>query len=308
MPIRNRRAQRTQKHSSKYSSTLKKAFLILFSLVILTIVLGMLIWSRLPSVWDGNNPFVTITKSADNGINIFVLDPSSSQISKVLIPQNTLLDSRMGEWKAGNLWQLGEDEKTPGSFVAFSVMKTMKIPVDAWGYENSEKLFNQNIFKLINGIFSMEKSSLHLKDKVNIALFSLKHGKNLYTYEAYKLGIVFEDENFDEEAVLRVRDSLPSKFISMFSKQDLVNENKGITIINATGGSVTPLVGVIETVGSKVTKIENLEESSGIDCIVTGSDEKLVGVYSNLFKCSSNIDANFEIIQIELGALFKLKF
>ncbi|HEX6976738.1 MAG TPA: hypothetical protein VF185_00055 [Patescibacteria group bacterium] len=279
---------------------------ILLALIVLLIVAIIYILFG-PHIWDAKSRLSIALQKKNGDVEVVTLDPSSSSITTINIPATTQVSASrdLGTWKLGSIQKLGINEKLDGgSFLASSITKSFKFPVEAWGDESMDSL---SFFSL----FRQTSTNLHLKDKIAIALFSfgIKSASRVdinLANTGYIVGAKLPDGTNGYEISLNI----PVKVSSVFT--DALISKRGVNVVivdKMQSDFVSGRVGeIIEVLGAKISSIEK-EDALPIDCIVAGNDP-IVGKLANLFKCkveAKKLNSNVEA-EITLGQNFKKRF
>lgn len=301
--------------------TRKKNFpkwvLVLFLVFLLTSIVVLLI--RQKSVW-GKSGLIMALEGNNGTAAVLIFDTENRSLTTIKLPPDTEIEAsrQLGYFRLKNIWKLGVDEYThnknlpkPGEFFADSLMKTLGVPIYAWGSQDLEGLERGDYFKLFKPF--TEHSNLSFSDKVNLFLLSLKV-KDLARVEIdlAKERIVTKTRLEDGEQGYRVV-NIPLKIRALFSDIEISSHDSTVEVVNSTGQVkdarfIAKLALVLESTGAKVVAISNSEEKD-FNCILSGKNNYLIQRVGLLFSCSVKAvkNSNTDLL-IELGRQFYRNF
>jgi hypothetical protein len=287
--------QRRQLREKKKAKT--KNFGI-FAKIFLPLILlsGVLIFFLLNTkYWNGKDKFIFVSRLADGGAEVTVLDPKLDEEINLIIPGETevLVARNLGTLQLKNVWQLGINEKLGGRLTAETISQNFLFPVFLWR-DPSVKISNiplgdvllTKIFLL--GVKPINKTEVNLGKSQFLIKVRLNDGTNGY----------------------RLTGPVPGALTSFFSDNDFGSRAIRIGITDATGRmGVAQKVGEItEVMGGKVVSIDKKGTLPEIDCFVSGKDPKVVRKIANLFSCKvQNQKTDFDV-EIKLGEKFSKRF
>src|SRR3989344_1224032 len=235
--------------------------------------------------------------SPQNEIKILIFDFDEPSASVISIPPATQVSvaRQLGEWKAGSVWELGEDEGDKGGILADTVMKSFGIPIEEWAGEGVLGYISPNILSRVRAAFGLYDASLGIRERLALGLISIRIRSGGVAH------ISLEEFAFMREETLKdgsegyvVRGELPSKIVGIFADPRFVtdkNQPLKIKIIDGAQGhglaTVHTIQNVSEVLGAKVVSIEeNNTEIQG--CLIRGRSmlEYVSGIMGHLFRCN----------------------
>lgn len=299
---------RPSRLAAKKNPPKKKKFgrWILLGLIIVLLIALIYIFFG-PHIWDAKSRLSIALAKKNGDVAVITLDPSSSSITTIDIPGTTQVTAsrNLGTWKLASIQKLGVNEKMDGgNFLASTITKSFRFPIEAWGDENIQSL---SFFSLLKE----KNTNLYLKDKIAIALFSfgIKSASRVDISLASS-GYIFETKLPDGSEGFEISQNIPVKVASVFT--DALISKRGVNVVivdKMQSDSTSALVGeIIEVLGAKISSIEK-SDVAPTDCIVVGKDP-IVAKLANLFKCKievKKLDSNVEA-EITLGQNFKKRF
>ncbi len=274
-------------------------------LAILFIAIGYIVFG--PHVWDGNSRISIAIQKKSGDVAIITADPQAASITTIEVPGSTQVSAsrNLGTWKLSTIWKLGENEKIDsGDFLAATITKSFRFPIEGWA---DEEMLNLNF----PAILKSNKTNLHLKDKVALALFSFG------VKATSRIDLNLSDTDYLTAARLPdgsngfdISSNIPISVSSIFTDSGFSKRNVNFVIIDKMPDNViTSRVGeIIEVLGGKIATVgREAPDASG--CIVRGKDEAVPRI-AKLFRCQikeGNLSGK-ENIEIILGGSFKKRF
>ncbi|MEK7120946.1 MAG: hypothetical protein AAB840_02540, partial [Patescibacteria group bacterium] len=251
-------------------------------------VLGI---SRKGSTWDGKSRLSVAAPQNDGTVLLQVFDPPSKSIARLTIPKNVEIEAahNLGTWKVGSIWKLGENEHLGGSFLAQSITKSFRFPVEAWSEAAGTGFSQNNVLEIIRSLFGYYKTNLSVSDKIKIALFALKiPGSARYDIDLSKSSYLVAKRLMGGEEGYEVRESIPEGLLSIFSDSSIVSEGAKIYIVDASGRGLEnarKFGEILEVLGGKVVALKSVSPNDG-DCSVWGTAMVTVKKIIQIFGCS----------------------
>lgn len=299
MPARRKRKKPgyrktgNKKPGKKYSYI----FFILLSLIIGTIYL-------LRTRYWSSEEKLSLMINNDSEIMLVVADPVLEEIYEIEIPGNTEIEvaGGLGRWKAKTLWALGEQEKLGGKLSVRSITMGLGLPVYTWADKPALGLVNTGLKPSLGALFSSYDTDLTFADKMHLFLFAIKI-KN-----TKRVNLNLGKTNFLERGLLsdgsegyEVSKSRPQNILSVFSEPVFSEGVVRVSIVDATGenGVAEKVSKVLETLGGKVSSIENLNEFEGV-CKIKSKNKSLSGMLLKLFECEEHIIDEGQSFDVEM--------
>lgn len=276
-----------RKHAKPKRS--KKKFLFVFFLILFSSVILYLIFSF--RVWDGKSR-ISIAVPGQDKTQVMTLDPSTSSITQIYIPNTTEVHAanNMGKWKLGSIWKLGENEGlNPGRFLSITLMKSFSFPIEAWDFDG--------------------RTNLSLRDRINIAIFKA-HVKNSSKTEINleETGFITAVKLTDGTRGYTIKERIPVRLLSVFVDEEIAKKNVNVKIVNKTGDRIIAdtVSEIVDVVGMKVTSATRLDPDDS-DCVVKGDGREVREKIAKLFECKSEPGVD-NSLEITLGKKFLKRF
>lgn len=274
-------------------------------LILLLFFVGFLILG--PHIWDGNARISIAVQKKSGDVAIITADPQAGSITTIEIPGSTQVSAsrNLGIWKLSTISKLGENEKIDGgSFLASTITKSFRFPIEAWADEEMLNLGFTNIFK-------SSSTNLHLKDKIALAFFSLRvKATSRIDLKLAATSYLTAARLPDGSNGYDIAQNIPIKVSSIFTDTRFSRRNINVVIIDKMPDSfITSRVGeIIEVLGGKIATVERLDPDTS-DCVVKGRDEAVHKI-AKLFQCQIKEEnlTEKENIEILLGGSFKKRF
>lgn len=306
MPARRRNRKLKKKKPS--GRKVIRLFAVFFFFIVF---LGYLTLSR--GEWDGKNKLAVVV-NGDDGVSVIVFDPKLEEISKISIPGNTqvILSRQFGFWMAGSIWRLGINEGLDGKLLSESVSRHFRFPVFLWADKQALSFYKGNFFDLTKAVFSPYRNNLCLKDRLKLALFSMKVRDRKKTdidlsNTSYLKKTTFIDgrEGFEKTSFM------PQNIALIFSEPVIAEKNLKMVIKNSTGNMrLAEEVGsFLEVLGIKVASVTK-QENEDFDCEISGSSKEDIYRISKFLSCEIAEDfgeGNFDI-ELRLGEKFTKRY
>ncbi|TSC89415.1 MAG: Uncharacterized protein G01um10145_572 [Microgenomates group bacterium Gr01-1014_5] len=318
--LRVRRAKTAYKHKRSSKGILAKLIFVLCS-VFFVISIWKLFNSWQNSQWITGTR-LTIVVASDNP-KVYSYNPQAEKLVVFEIPDNTQIETSRGygQWFAGSLWKLGEQEKLRGELLRESVQKSLGLPIDGWIEERGEALFAPRKLGVMSALFEALTTTriksnltffdrLHLLMKVGIVGISARREMDLTA-----TGVLKKEKLGDGAAGFSV---IPDKAKLAFEglRDDLVfAEEKKVVIVNASKKSgLANDVGQIATVlGIRIIGAQTSSEKIN-ECEVRGGKSELKSLSARrlirIFDCNEvNVKAESpQDLELWLGENFAKKF
>src|SRR3990167_6129084 len=111
---------------------------------------------------------------ASDNPKVYSYNPQAEKLVVFEIPANTQIETSRGygQWFAGSLWKLGEQEKLRGELLRESVQKSLGLPVDGWIEERGEALFAPRKLGVMSALFEALTTT---RIKSNLTFFDRLH-------------------------------------------------------------------------------------------------------------------------------------
>ncbi len=103
------------------------------------------------SFWDSDSKLTLVVNKKDGDVLIAVFNPVVDEVTSITIPKNTQLKvaRQLGTWKAGSVWQLGENEDLEGKLLQETITYHLKLPVVAWADSPAEGFASGGLVHLV---------------------------------------------------------------------------------------------------------------------------------------------------------------
>jgi len=245
-------------------------------------------------------------------IYIAVFDPEEDTVNTIEVPENTEVDvsRRLGKWRLGSVWQLGENEGLEGRLLSETIVKNFKIPVTYWADDQALAFIQKG--NLAEAIFGHSKTNLTFADKLRLLAFSLQVKEFKRTnINLTKTNYLKEQKLIGGEQGFIVTKVMPDNLLVIASDNLISAGNLKLTLTNATGSnSLSEKLGaIIEAMGTKVAAVQNVDQEDK-DCEVQAKDLKIAERFASVFGCDIGkdlTDLNFDV-DIKFGTQFADRF
>ena len=302
MPASKRRFRSGIKKSSTRKST-RGLWLIIFTALIIFFI--YLLISKTRSVWDNKTKLSVAVNSANDAVNVVVLDPQAGEITTIIIPGNTQVEvaRNLGKWQLASVWRLGKDEKIGGRLLSESVTNNFSFPIALWADKEFMNLVGQSPIKLIGGVVEPFDTRLTLWDKLRIAIFSLKTpAARRVNLDLAKSNLLKRSVFVDGEEGYVVTGLTSQSLLAVFADPLFYKAINRVLIVDAAGtrsGLVDDLARTVEVLGAKVTSITKTDEQD-TGCIVKASEKEITKRLVLYFGCEVGDDAPEGTFDIEI--------
>jgi len=305
MPARGKRRSRNKK--KRFSSVKSLGLILLFFTLLFFLTFRS-------SFWDSNSKLTLVVNKKDGDVLIAVFNPVVDEVTSITIPKNTQLKvaRQLGTWKAGSVWQLGENEGLEGRLSQETITHHLKLPVVAWADSPAEGFANGGLVALVKAVSLPYKTNLKMGDRIKLAFFSF--GVKNFKREEINLAetnLLKKTRLIDGEEGFILISGLPASILALFSDIEISQKDVSVLIRNATGKRGVPeQVGeVVEVLGAKVAAIKK-EESEKFDCVVLGKDQKAVKKLTQVFSCErrKGLPSGSFDLEIKIGEEFARRF
>lgn len=312
MPSKRKRKRALKRgYTSRNGGKSRRGYYIIAALVVVLAVVLLYLFNR-PSLWDKEGK-LSLVVGGSGDVNVYVFNPTSEEIVKIIIPQNTQVDvsRELGTWKMGSLWQLGVNENLDGVVLAETLIKNFQLPINAWASEQANYYYEGELSGIAKAIIA-RKTNLSVIDRIRLALFSV--GVKNFKKETVSLetSSVLEKTNLEDgsEGFLVVRE-LPQKVKALFSDERISNESLRVVIYDHTGNrsGFKQVGGVMETLGAKVASVIRKDEQD-FNCVVLANDARVLKLVSGVFACNiedGQVNGSFDI-EIKIGRVFSERY
>lgn len=312
MPTRRSERRRRRNIALKPKKVPGKIIFISLFVFFIVIALFALIWVVLPSKWDQSKRLTVVIVNEEKQASILIFSPQTSGITQVFIPSNTQIQvaRQLGSYQIGNVYKLGSQEKLGGKLVAESITKSLKLPSDQWSEKPLLNLTDLTVSSAIKAVFSPYASSLTIKDKIKLALFSLRVKPSRFNQiDLQNIGYIMPSILKDGSDGFVARLEPPLSLSTYFADPDLLNAK--IAILDFTDSvSISDELGqVIEMLGGKVFAVYD-EPTTQEDCTIVTTSAHKADLISSLLDCQVNeqpSENGFDI-QINIGKEFEKRF
>ncbi len=290
MPSRRRHLREKRKTKTRNFGIFFK--ILLPVILILAVLLFFFINTK---YWNGKDKFIYVSKAEGGGVIVTILDPKLNEEVNLTIPGEVevTVARNLGTLRLKNVWQLGTNEKLDGRLVAETVSQNFLFPVFLWKDDSGKK------------------SNIPVGDSLLVRIFLLGIKPiNKTDVDLAKSQFLMKVRLNDGTPGYRQNGPVSAALIAYFSDNDLSARNLRIGIVDATGeAGVAQKVGeIIEVVGGKIVSIDKKVISSDSDCLVSGSETKVIRKIANLLTCKEkNQKTDFDI-EINLGKKFADRF
>jgi hypothetical protein len=263
-----------------------RGFICLFLVLLIFIIVFVLI--KISSL----KKFIYVNNINSNA-EITIVDPQKYKIVKILIPENTQINSSrgFGVYKISSLWKLGEKEGLSGKLVSESLRRDFLVPLYLWKDE--------------------DKTNLNLWQKIKICLLS----KGFLNYDTININLIDNrvlklKKLSDGTGGYIISSKIPESILINFVEDYMAETVSKIEIEDLTGNSETieNISKILGVMGGKITSYSKGFDKD-FDCEVIGKDKILVGVVSKTFDCKVSIDTKLSVdLKIRLGGRFVDRF
>lgn len=318
--LRVRRAKTAKRESRSPKGIITK---IVFVLCSLFFVLGLwnLYNSWKNSQWITGTRITAVVASADP--KIYSFNPQASKLTIMAIPTKTQISASggRGEWLAGSLWKLGEQEKLGGQVLAQSLQNTLGLPIDGWAEEPGAALFVNRKLGFVSAFIeavtsSRIKTNLTFFDRLQILLqvgtvgFSGRRELDLVSSGAVRAQKLADGE----EGYVVIPEKAKIAFEEI--RDDLVfAEGKKLKVFNTSkkAGLAAEVTRVITTLGLWVISTGSSDEAVE-DCQVRGDSQNTKSISARRLaavlgcKVSDKDTGGPEDLELWLGESFAQRF
>jgi len=261
----------------------KKYFYIILSLLVIAFFAFAY---KLYSV-DLGGTFTVAVPGESGEVYLLVYGIDEDRLTRFTIPKETLMDVAMqrGEWRMGSVWKLIESENLSRQILSNTIIKSLKVPVDAWALQEANSLK-----------FLSTTSSLNLMEKIRLLAFaSGVSKKNREEVDFSETSYLFEARFADGEAGYKRQSDMSSKLRHFFVSPEVAEESEKIEIVNLTSGSknqINSILETLETLGTHILSVRDGELEDSLDCIVESrKNSETVKKISAVFGCEYINDA-----------------
>lgn len=295
-------AKRKRRFKISNRRTYKKIVIFLFFILFF----GLIVFLNSLNSFFKDDPKLAISVYKNSGeVDLFVLDKTNKEITKIVIPGDTLVDAanRYGYFRLANIKRLSDTKGEKGILLVGTIVKNFKFPVYVWTSEEQEFLFEKNLIEAFNSFVRPGSSNLKFGDKFAILIFSLLVPENK------RLNINLDETGYLKEeklpdgnlGFLITLSEPPTKIASVFADENFYNKNQKVAIISDPDLylDVKYVVKVIEVIGSKVVVVRN-SKVEDTNCRVIGLDRLAVVKLARVFGCVYNLGEGEEGVDITL--------
>lgn len=295
-----------KKETSKLKYWLLGIFLLIFTL--LSVFLYKIFNADL-----GDSYVVSIYTESGEG-HLLVFGISEEKLTKFTLPSQTLMDvaRQRGEWRMSSVWKLIESEDLPKTMYSDTIIKSLKVPVNAWSSEDILSLYNFNLVNNLKFIFSAN-SNISFSDRIALTIFStnVSH-KDREEINLAETSYLYEAKLSDGDTGFARQTELSTRLRHYFVINTESNLIEKVEIINKSGMgnfSIDTMIKTLETVGLHILSIRD-EENSDINCEIeskekTESVDNIIKVFGCNFK--KNDTGNFSM-KVSVGKNFVKRF
>ncbi len=305
MPARRKRRSRNKE--KRFISVKSLGLILLFFTLLFFLIFQT-------SFWDSDSKLTLVVNKKDGDVLIAVFNPVVDEVTSITIPKNTQLKvaRQLGTWRAGSVWQLGENEDLEGRLLQETITYHLKLPVVAWADSPAEGFANGGLVALVKAVSLPYKTNLKIGDRIKLAFFSF--GVKNFKREEINLAetkLLKKTRLIDGEEGFVLISGLPASILALFSDIEISQKDVSVLIRDATDKRGVPeQVGeIIEVLGAKVAAIKK-EESEKFDCMVLGKDQKAVEKLAQVFSCEKGkgLPSGSFDLEIKIGEEFARRF
>lgn len=305
MPARRKRRLRNKK--KRFSSVKSLVLILLFFTLLFFLIFQT-------SFWDGDSKLTLAINKKDGDVLIAIFNPVVDEVTSITVPKNTQLKvaRQLGTWRAGSVWQLGENEDLEGRLLQETITYHLKLPVVAWADSPAEGFANGELVALVKAVSLPYKTNLKIGDRIKLAFFSF--GVKNFKREEINLAetnLLKKTQLIDGEEGFILTSGLPASILALFSDIEISQKDVLVLIRDATDKRGVPeQVGeIVEVLGAKVVAIKK-EESEKFDCMVLGKDQKAVEKLAQVFSCEKGkgLPSGSFDLEIKIGEEFARRF
>lgn len=309
--LKSLHSRRTKKERLKPGNILR-LFLFVSSVVLLVGLSWRLYSSWISRVWFESSR-ITVVVAEENPV-VYSYEPAAKSIFIIKIPKNTQVEASYGygNWFAGSLFDLGEQEGLGGDLLVKSLQKEFGIPIDAWVDSRGEVLFTHNGY---SGFFV--DTNLTFFDRLNLILAISGSDPSLYReIDLMSEGVIKEIKLTDGEEGFEVIPERAKVVFELLKDDSILLERKAAVIVNLSeepglAGEVAQIAG---TLGIRVIGVQNSENVGQESCSIRAFGEDLgslsVQRISRILGCEIQ-DQALSVpadIEIRLGEEFARRF
>jgi hypothetical protein len=227
---------------------------------------------------------ITVVVASENP-RVYSFSPQDESIIYFDIPKDTQFEvaGNYGEWLAGSLWALGEQEKKRGMILQDSVQTNLGIPVDAWVDSRGEGIFEARSLSVIPALFKALKTETLSTNLTFFDRLSLVWGIG-------RVGQLSRRElNLTREGALDktvLSDGVPGYVVSpekttlvldVLRDERVFLEAVTLKITNASGstGQAAQVSRIVSVLGLRVISVETEKVGYSGVCLVRGTGEHI---------------------------------
>lgn len=252
-------------------------------------------------VWR-NNARITVAVAEENP-TIYSYNPQNQSIYKTTVPENTQVTASggYGEWLAGSLWGLGQQEGLGGKVLKNSIIKSLGIPIDGWVDKNGEVIFSGGKFGLfgaVTQVFKMRgiKTDLTFFDKVNLLVALGQVGRFSRTdIDLEKRGIIKVEELSDGLKGFIVVAERSTTGLDILRDDKVFVEMKTLKVSNASSksGLAQEVSRVASVLGVRVLDTSSADDKYRGTCLITGEEAHIKSLsakrLSQIYGCEKSV-------------------
>lgn len=302
-------------------SLLKTVFLIVF----LVFVLGSgwkVYGAWRDRTWTSGGRITVVVAAAHP--RVYSFSPQDESIIYFDIPKDTQFEvaGNYGEWLAGSLWGLGEQEKKRGVILQDSVQTNLGIPVDAWVDSRGEDIFEARAIRAIPALFKALKTETLSTNLTFFDRLSLVWGIG-------RVGQLSRRElDLKREGVLAktvLSDGVPGYLVSpekttlvldVLRDERVFLEAKTLKVTNASGsvGQAAQVSRIVSVLGLRVISVETDKSGYSGVCLVRGTTQNIKSLAASrlaqIFGCDFDENSPDGPVSLELiiGDAFSDRF
>ena len=309
---RKRKSVANKRYSNGKSGKNRRRYYVLAALIMIIAFVLLYLFNR-PSLWDKEGKLSLVVGGVGD-VSVYVFNPSSEEITKIVIPQNTQVEvsRELGTWKTGSLWQLGVNEKLGGVVLAETLIKNFHLPINAWASDQANSYYEGELVGITKATVMTTRTNLSVIDRIRLALFSagIKNFKK-ETINLENIGILEKTNLEDGSEGFIITRELPQKVKAHFSDELISGEGLRVVIYDHTGNreGYKQVGGVLETLGAKVASVIRKDEQD-FDCVVSANDDHALNLVSGVFACDiedGQVNGSFDI-EIKIGRVFSDRY
>lgn len=292
----------------------KKSLPIFRLLIPLLILLAVFMYFKISTrVWNGTDKIAITYRKENDDVAIVIADSKFEEITTLVIPGDTQVDvaRNLGTIRIKNVWQLGVNEKVEGALLPETITQNFLFPVFLWGDFDTNGLGSGNIGQILHFILIPGSTNVSLGDRIAIGFYAMK--VKSFGRTEINLGksqFLSKQKLSDGQNGYVISGRPQERLTAYFSDNEITGGNLRMNIVDATGESgISEKVGeILQIVGGKVVSVDKKVQAENMDCIVSGTNSKIVSKVSRLFSCKEGREKTTFDLDIKMGSKFAERF